>query len=625
MTETHKTHDSEILNKITKNEEKKIILVGNPNVGKSAIFNLLTETYVDVSNFPGTTVDITTGHFEGFSLIDTPGVYGISAFNDEEKVTRDALIYSDNVINVVDAVNLERDLFLTQHIIDMGKSLVVVVNMIDEMEKKGITIDFKGLEKALGVPVVPISTYTKEGVEEMKKAIHKGGKIGNKMDLVEELLPLIIEKVDFQVEAVLALEEDPYVLDLHHLENVYKKREALYEARRIYVNKILEGVFKHQDRKRKVLDKFGDLMLKPLYGIPILAGILVGLYFLIGVFVAQTVVGVTEGVLMGHYYNDFILNITSGFLDSNTFIGNLLIGEFGVLTMLPIYLFGLLFPLIISFYFIMALLEDSGIMPRIAVLVDRALTGVGLNGKSIIPIILGFGCVTMALVTTRILGSKRERIIATILLCVAVPCSAQLGVIMSVAATLSPGYVLFYVAVLILVFGILGFGLNKIMPGKSTPLLIDVPQMRAPQLKNITKKTWIKTKHFMKEAGPIFAVGSVLISVLSYTGGLEKIIKFTEPLITHWLRLPAQTAQVFVMGLVRRDFGVAGLNQFIKEGLLTDAQSTIALIVLTLFIPCIASIMMLFKERKPHEAVMIWVLTFTVAFTVGGAAAALLI
>ena len=259
----HCHQSSQVLAELTHSDKPTRILVGNPNVGKSVFFNALTGTYVDVSNFPGTTVDITMGTYEGFTVIDTPGVYGISAFNDEEKVTRDSIIYSDLVLNVVDAVHLERDLFLTQQIIDMGKPVVVALNMYDEVKKANIHIDVDALSKLLGVDVVPCSATKGMGLDEIKKSLHMGGKIGNPVNEIEPLLGNVLDLVDSRAEALLLLEEDEYIVIDHHIKRKNACRECIYKLRRNHVNLIFNEVFHIENLKPTISQRFGDLMVRP--------------------------------------------------------------------------------------------------------------------------------------------------------------------------------------------------------------------------------------------------------------------------------------------------------------------------------------------------------------------------
>ncbi len=606
-------------------EKPKLVLAGNPNVGKSVFFNSLTGIYVDVSNFPGTTVDLSIGYYDKYMVIDTPGVYGVSSFNDEESVAKDSILNADIILNVVDAVHLERDLFLTQQIIDMGKPMVVALNMMDEVERTRMQIDIEKLSNLLGVPVIAASAVKGIGIEEIKKQLLSGGAVGNTIPEIQSLISEARSYVKSNGEALMLLEEDENILNQYCLRKKYGYRENFYNLRRKHVNIIANQVISRSVSKGSVLDAFGNMLLRPVTGIPLLILLLFMLYKLIGEVIAQHIVGITENIIMGTYYYNFVIQLSNKIIEPNTFIGALLFGEFGIFTMVPIYIIGLLLPLVIGFYLFMSVLEDSGILPRIAVLVDRLLNFIGLNGRAVIPLILGFGCVTMAIMTTRILGSRRERIIATMLLSVAVPCSAQLGVIIGIAATLSPQLTLIYVFTIFLVFVILGTLLNLLLPGQSSELMIDIPPVRIPQARNILKKTAAKSKMFLYEAGPLFLLGGILITIMQYTNMLEAISNWFSPITVNFLQLPLETTNTFIMGIIRRDFGAAGLNTMVAQGLLSTSQVVVALIVITLFVPCIASIMVIFKERKISDALLIWINSFIIAFGIGGLVSHILI
>lgn len=604
-------HDNNINIKI-KDGEKKLVLVGNPNVGKSVFFNKLTGLYVDVSNFPGTTVDLTYGRYKEYVVLDTPGVYGVSSFNEEETVARDVILFGDIILNVVDAVHLDRDLFLTKQLIDMGKPMLIALNLMDDVRRNGLRIDIKKLEQLLGVPIIPTTAINGEGLDLVLSSIDKA-RVGNRNSELTKKISEFLDKVDNEAEALLVLEDDETVAARHNLK-ISGLRDEIYVARRKEVEEIVMKSVIESNNGASLRIKIGRWMLRPITGIPMLAVTLYIMYKIIGVFVAGTVVGLTEETIMEGMYRPFIEGIVGNFVTHGTFFGDLLIGEFGILTMAPIYILGLLLPLIVGFYILMAVLEDSGYLPRIAVLVDRSLTSLGLNGKAIIPLILGFGCVTMATMTTRILGTKREKIIATVLLGLAIPCSAQLGVIAGLISQLGAYYTIVYVFTILAVFIIAGTLLNKFMPGESSKLLIDLPPIRIPQLKNVLTKTVQKTWMFLKEATPLFILGALLISIMQYTNMLGAIQNAVAPITVGLLELPKETATAFIMGIIRRDFGAAGLSSIS----MTPVQTMVSLIVITLFVPCIAAIMIIFKERGYRDALLIWLGTFVVAFVVGG-------
>jgi len=356
------------------------------------------------------------------------------------------------------------------------------------------------------------------------------------------------------------------------------------------------------------------LMLHPVTGLPLLAGLLYLIYQLLGVFVAGTVVGVTEETLMQGYWEPFVRGIVGSFSAAGSALNTILAGEFGVLTMTITYLLGVILPLVVGFYLLMAVLEDTGYLPRIAALADRALSTLGLNGRAVIPLILGLGCVTMGTLTTRVLGSKRERFIATALMAIAVPCSAQIAVISALMVRAGGWYALAYFAVLLAIFVGLGTALNKVTPGTSTDLLIDLPPLRLPRIGNVLRKTGMKVWHFMKEVTLFFVAGAALISTLQITGALEQIQRATAPLVVGWLGLPAEAATAFVMGFVRRDFGAAGF--FTMD--LTSPQLLVAMVTITLFVPCVASVMVILKERGWRYLGGLLAGSLGIAFGVGG-------
>ncbi len=591
---------------------KKIVLAGNPNTGKSVFFNFLTGMYVDVSNYPGTTLEISSGRFGRDEVIDTPGVYGISSFNDEERVARDVILQADVVVNIVNATHLERDLFLTQQIIDTGVPVIVALNMLDEAEKMGLDIDFGLLGKELGVPVVPAIAIRKKGLDLLAKSIYKA-KVGNSSAGLQSKLDPLIAKAGNRGEALLILEGDPEIAAKHGLPPG-ELREKIYLKRRERVNEIARKVIRADKAKEGLSQALGRLLLHPITGWPVLIAALWLMYQFIGVFVAGTVVGVTEEQIMIGFYEPLVRSLVSRVVSPESMLGQVLIGEFGLLTMTMTYLLGLLLPLVVGFYLFLSLWEDSGYLPRVATLVDRSMNAIGLNGRAVIPLILGFGCVTMATITTRLLGSDRERRIAIFLLGLAIPCSAQLGVIAGLLAGVGLNYILLYLVVISVILITAGTVLKNILPGKTSDLLIDLPPLRMPRLDNILKKTVIKSTNFLVEAAPIFALGSFLISIMHATGLLNMIQSALAPFTIGWLGLPAQAATAFIMGLVRRDFGAAGLSTMD----LTPLQTVVSLVTITLFVPCIASVMMIFKERSKREAAVVWLSTWIIAFLTGG-------
>ncbi len=590
----------------------KIVLAGNPNVGKSLIFNALSGMSVEVSNYPGTTVEVVKGSFGDHDVYDTPGIYGVSSFNDEERVARDIILEADVVLDVVDATHLERDLFLTQHLIDLGKKIVVILNFMDEVKKHNIVINIDTLSRFLGVEVIPVVAVERLGFGRIAPAIERAHE-GTQREELHARLHEMLQMVGSQAEALLILEGDSFIADRHGLAPM-GFREEVYIKRRNRVNYIINQVLQHRDAPPRFGDRFGRWALRPSSGIPILIVALYLAYLFVGKIVAQDVVGYTENVIGKGVWEPWIRGLTSHVLSPDSWWYQLLVGEFGVITMTTTYLMFLLLPLVVAFYVALSFMEDSGYLPRLATMVDRALGVLGLNGRAVIPLILGFGCVTSATITTRLLNSEREKTIATAILQFAIPCSAQIAVIAALLAGAGFTPMLLYIGVILSVLVGLGTVLNRVLPGESVPLLLDLPPMRLPRARNVAQKTSVRTYHFMKEASGWFFVGALAVGIAQITGALQTIEGWLVPLTTHWLQLPPEASTAFIMGVVRRDFGAAGLYHMS----LTPLQVTVALIVITLFVPCIASLMVMIKERGMKEGLIIWIGTWIVAFTVGG-------
>lgn len=598
-------------------QEKTVVLVGNPNVGKSVFFSALTGQYQEVSNFPGTTVEVAKGYWNGYTVIDTPGVYGLSAITEEERVVRDTVLSAAFVINVVNGVNLHRDLFLTRQLIDAGIPLIVVLNFADEVNKYNLEIDMSRLEELLGVPVVSTIAVENKGLDELRSRLT--GVNGPRQGKVDDWVPgevarLMNTRGISRAEGLLIAEGDRELAERYGID-AGDCRDRYYQLRRKTVDEIIASVVREKTGDASFLGvKLGQWMLYPLTGFPILAVALWVIYEVVGVLFAQHLVGLTEGVVMGEYYQPAARQLVGQFVNLDSAAGVILTGRFGILTMAVTYVFGLLFPLVLGFFLVLSLLEDCGYLPRIAILLDRATGYLGLNGQAIIPLILGFGCVTMASITTRILGSRRERRIAIFLLALAVPCSAQLAFITAILAGMGPGYLTLYVIIIFSVLTGAGTLMGRFLPGTTSPLMVDLPPLRMPRPVNVWAKTWERTSDFIKEAIPLFAGGALLLSLFEISGFLEGIQSVMQPVTAGWLGLPEESASAFIMGFIRRDFGTAGMMSLTMLPL----QQFVALVTLTLFVPCIASTMVIFKELGWRDAVFIWPAVFVVAFTVGG-------
>jgi ferrous iron transport protein B len=355
--------------------------------------------------------------------------------------------------------------------------------------------------------------------------------------------------------------------------------------------------------------------MNPWTGFPILALVLYfGLYQFVGVFGAGTVVGLIEENLFGEYINPFVERMVRAVVPWQP-IQELFVGEYGVWTLGVTYAIALILPIVTFFFLVFALLEDTGYLPRLAMLIDRAFKALGLNGRAVIPIVLGFGCDTMATVVTRVLETRRERVITTLLLTLTIPCSAQLGVVLALLAAYPLGLAI-WAGVIAGVFLLAGWLAAQVLPGRAMPFYMEIPPMRLPSLSNVLLKTLARLQWYFLEVLPLFLIASVLIWVGQLTGLFDLALRVLTPL-TRALSLPAEASVAFLFGFFRRDYGAAGLYDLHEKGLLTGNEMLITAVVLTLFVPCVAQFLVTIRERGWKTALAMFAIAVTVAFGAG--------
>ncbi|MEW6081077.1 MAG: ferrous iron transporter B [Bacillota bacterium] len=378
---------------------------------------------------------------------------------------------------------------------------------------------------------------------------------------------------------------------------------------------VLQAVSTHASREAR--DLVGRACENPLTGIPILGLILYfGLYRFVGGFGAGTVVNYIEEEVFEGFLNPFFTDLFQRVIPWPA-LADLLVGEFGIFTMGLRYSVAIILPVVAAFFLVLAVIEDSGYMPRMALLVDRVFRVVGLNGRAVIPMTLGFGCDTMATVVSRTLETRRERIIATLLLALAIPCSAQLGVILGVLSGYPTAVTTWALAVLG-VFILVGYLAAQVLPGERPVFYMELPPMRVPLIRNLFWKTWARVYWYFLEVIPFFILASVLLWLGDITGVFGGVISGLEPVVA-LLGLPAEASEVFIMGFFRRDYGAAGLYDMGKAGFLSGRQLTVSAITLTLFVPCVAQMAIMFKERGARVALALTTFIFVFAFVAGWA------
>jgi len=539
----------------------RLALVGNPNVGKSVVFGRLTGQYVTVSNYPGTTVAVSTGRAligaEVFDVIDTPGVNGLEGtLSEDERITEQVLATggADLVVQVADARNIRRALMLTSQIAAFGIPTILVLNMTDEAWARGISVDADALAAELGVPVIEMVAVEGRGLQELRDA------------LPSATVPSIAIQATLMNHAEWA----------HALTARVRRVSALSRFR--------------------VQEWLSRLTREPATGIPLLGVVLYLFYLFVGVFGAQTLVKLLEDDLFGRAINPAAIWLAARFIPL-PLVRDFLVGQYGLITMGVTYSVAIVLPVVSTFFLMFGFLEDSGYIPRLAIFCDRIFRTMGLNGKAVLPMVLGLGCDTMATMTTRILATPKERLIAILLLALGVPCSAQLATIMGILGGISFKALVTLFAVVLSQMVLVGFLAARVLTGERSDFVLELPPLRLPRLRNLLTKTALRVKWYLGEAVPLFLIGTVLLFVLDRVGGLVALSSAARPIVTGMLGLPPKAAEVFVMGFLRRDYGAAGLFLMARDGSLTNVQAVVALTVMTLFVPCVANFLMIVKER----------------------------
>ncbi|MBP2687680.1 MAG: small GTP-binding protein [Deltaproteobacteria bacterium] len=591
-----------------------VILVGNPNVGKSVVFGALTGRYVNVSNYPGTTVEVTRGEARdrGITLevIDTPGVYSLLPMSEDERVTRDILMREPGprVLQVCDAKNMRRSLMITAQLAEMELPLVLAVNMTDEARQRGVMPRLETLEERLGVPAVSTVAVRKTPIG--KRALAIMLLCGD-----DSLAPWLSENV-----SAARIREMNDVRNRLIEETGEEIVSRVNRARLSWIDRLLIdlGVEASPPSSRKVAQAFGRYAMDPVYGFPILLGVLALAYGFVGVFGA----GYLVDLLQKSFFEGWVIPSVAAILDRfvpSPFLRDFLVGPYGMISMALSYAVAIVLPIVGTFFLGFGILEDSGYLPRLAVMVDRLFKKIGCNGKAVLPMILGLGCDTMATLTTRILETRKERVIITLLLALGVPCSAQLGVILGMLSDVGPVATITWVALMVGVILAVGFLAAKVIPGESSDFILEIPPIRWPQVGNLAIKTMARIEWYLREAVPLFLVGTLVLFTMDRLGWLLRIQVAAEPVIVRLLDLPPKATEAFLIGFLRRDYGAAGLFSMAKGGMLSPLQVMVSLVTMTLFMPCLANLLVIIKEHGGKVAIAMSLFIFPFAVLVGAA------
>jgi ferrous iron transport protein B len=632
-------------------DREKVILIGNPNVGKSVIFNYLTGKYVTVSNYPGTTVEVSAGtlsaHGKKLQVLDTPGVNSLIPMSEDEKVTRDILLQESKsyLIQVMDTKNIRRGLLISLQLSEMGLPFLVLLNMWDEAKSRGIEIETQILSEILGAPILKTVATRRKGLDKIKENLMSQPSSSIPINYPEAIERGISQMIPFlpgtsiskRSLALMLLSGDESLADWLHRnlsdEDILQVEKIRQEIQGQFAEPI--GYLINQARLRKVdellsqimglrgevpksfASYLGNLSIHPFWGIPILLSVLWMTYEFVGVFGAQTCVKFLEETLFGKWLLPPVTTLLQRLIPV-PFFQELFVGPYGVITMALTYAIAIVLPIVGCFFLVFGLMEDSGYLPRLAVMTNQIFKKMGLNGKAVLPMVLGLGCDTMATMTTRILETEKDRTIVTLLLALGVPCSAQLGIILGMFASLPALYFWTWILMVAGILILVGYLASRVIPGEGSDFILEIPPLRIPLLSNVVVKTLARMEWYLKEAVPLFILGTLILFGMHKTNLLTLLEKAATPVVVYWLGLPAKVTEAFVIGFLRRDYGAAGLFVLAKEGHLNAHQILVSLVTITLFIPCIAQFFMMIKERGLKKALWILAAVIPIAFGVGG-------
>jgi ferrous iron transport protein B len=558
---------------------KKVVLVGNPNVGKSLLFSRITKTGTITANYAGTTIDLKIGHFsfqdEDYELVDGPGIYSLERFSEAEETSLRLIGEADLIIDVADATSLERNLGLSLRLISLGKPTIVCLNLWDDTVHKGIAIDCAALEAELGVPVVAASALSGEGIAELVSALAKARP--GKLPPAGEAGP----------------------------------GDAGEEWKRI--GEIVARVQKLSHRHHSFLERLSDLSLHPVGGILMALLVLVSTLLIVR-FIGEWLATDVLGGLYARLYSPFVLGLAERI--TWPLLRGFLVGysadplqSFGVLTSGVYIAFVQVFPYFFAFYLVFGFLEDLGYLPRLALVLDRAFHRIGLHGYSAIPVMLGLGCKVPAFLSTRMLTDRREKILTITLIFMSAPCLPQTSMIVAMGMSYGAGTVLAVFGILLALAFAVNLALGKVWKGDSPDFFSEIPDYRIPSLRIMAGKLWMRVKEYLGEVIPMIALGVLIMNVLELAGILAAVTTAIQGPVSFLFGLPGEMAPIMLLGFLRKDVSIALLAPL----RLSSGQFIVASVFLALYTPCVASFFTLQRETGLKTALRIVLLVFLAA------------
>jgi ferrous iron transport protein B len=682
-----------------------IALAGNPNVGKSVIFNQLTGLSQTIGNWPGKTVEKMEGYLDflgyHFNIVDLPGIYSLSTYSIEEIVSREYIVSEevDLIINVIDATNLERNLFFTFQLLELNVPMILAINQMDILHKRNMDIDFERLEKMFKLPVLPLVAIHGIGVHQLleeaiemvvyrhphlhhgryrnERSRHHSHGYSRREHIHKKLIPNTITKKPFEFpdlsgvlsfgkeveikisEIIDEIRNEQYLIDnfhyplrfiaiklledddeikklfenqdffskiIHKVEDLRSELEEIHGedistviSSEIYnnINKITQQVlmFKSgkQAKKISIADKLDHLTTHSIWGYVIL------ILAIIGIYMFTFSIGGFFGGLIDTWYGIWSENVYSVFGKNSLGVKIFWDGGMGGL----VGAIGGVLVYVIPFFLIIEILQDSGYLPRAAFLMDRIMHSLGVHGKTIIPMILGFGCNVPACAGCRIMETEREKKISIVLTSL-IPCAATITVVMGlVGRYLGFGWVFFLFVINFSVILIVGRILNKTMPGTCTELIMEMHEYRKPNYTVIAKQTWLRTKEFVFRALPIIVILGIILEILLIFNALEPVNLVLYPITVLWLGLPVTVGIFLIYGILRKELTLVLLALFAENmggilGLLSPIQMIVFSLVTMLYIPCFATIIIIAKQTNWKFALKISVMEIAIALLIGG-------
>lgn len=634
---------------LTEDKRVKFALIGQPNVGKSSLFTRLTGVGVISSNYPGTTVEfkegVVTRNGVTVSVHDLPGTFGLSGNSDDEKVVLTDLHEgnNDSIVMVADATNLENSLVLCFETLELGMPTIVALTKIDEARKRW-NIDISKLESILDVPVIPVSSKTSEGVDALADAVCEGRARISKFkitydDMIEKAISAISDATESRFSprgTAIKILENSHEFTVHTDPQVVRgaglmrklfsddKGEpmaiSIASSRYSESKRIVDECVSTRDVKPTLSERISDLTITPSTGIPILAGVCLLIVAVI-VYAGSFLDGVVNDAY-DYLVGDALIRFGAGY---GTFWEAVFMGIDGSIRAI----LALVIPYIMVFYIVLGVLEDSGYLTRTVVLLDKVMHHFGLHGGAFIPMIVGIGCNVPAIMAVRTVKSRREKIILSSMIVMAVPCSAQIAIIMGATGAYSGMvYALMIFGLLVLIGALTGLLLNRFLKYEPSNLAMELPELVIPSLKNVLFKTWYRIKDFFYVAFPLLVVGSIVVEVLLQYDLLRVIVDPLSPITVGMLGLPAVCAIAFLVGILRKEMAVGMLTilagGIALEEFMTPDQFVVFGVVMAIYMPCVATLITMWREMGWKETVAVSVVSITVAILAGTAVRLLL-